>query len=96
MNYTYDSGKMRQCAEEILADLQTYQAAKEASDNLVTGLASNWNDEVNRAYSRKYTAEAKVAAENVHALMKQFAELLTASAEAFEKLQNNALNNING
>lgn len=94
--YTYDTGKMRQCAEEILSSLQTYTAAKQASDDLITGLSANWNDEVNRAYAQKYNTEAKVASENVMALMKQFAELLNTSADAFDHLQSKALTDING
>lgn len=90
----YDSGKMRSCARDILNELKTYSAAKEEADRIVKYLRNNWDDDTNTQYSNKYNANAKVSAENVEKLMKQFAEVLTSAADALEKLHNKAQTDI--
>ena len=87
---TYKTGKMRDCAREISAELNTYKTAKEAVDNLITTLRNSWQDETNTQYSGKYNAEAKVSAENVQGLMKQFVDLLNSSADAYDKIHTQA------
>lgn len=91
---TYKTGKMRECARDITAELSTYKTAKEAVDNLVTTLRNNWQDETNTMYSGKYNAEAKVSAENVQGLMKQFVDLLESSADAYDKIHTQAQSNM--
>ena len=93
---TYDSGKMRGCAQDIRSELKTYNSAKTAVDNIVTKLRNNWQDTNNTSYTQKYNQEAKIAAENVAKLMNQFAEALESSAAALEKIHNSASNDING
>lgn len=90
----YDSGKMKGCAQQILDALKNYSAAKSAVDQAVTDLRNNWQDETNTKYANKYNTEAKMAAENVEKLMKQFADVLTSSAEAYEKLHSKAQQDI--
>lgn len=90
----YDSGKMRSCAQDILAELKSYSAARTDADTIVTNLRNNWQDVTNTQYSNKYNAEAKVSAENVEKLMKQFADVLTATADSFDKLHNQAQQDI--
>lgn len=90
----YDSGKMRSCAQDILSELKIYSAAKNDADSIVTNLRNNWQDATNTQYSNKYNTEAKVSAENVEKLMKQFADALTAAADAFDKLHNQAQQDI--
>lgn len=91
---TYKTGRMRDCARDIAAELNTYKIAKEAVDNLVTNLRNNWQDETNTQYSAKYNAEAKVSAENVQGLMKQFMDLLNSSADAYDKIHTQAQGNM--
>ena len=93
--YTYKTGKMRDCAREISAQLNTYKTAKDAVDSMIEQLRNNWADDTNTQYARKYNAEAKVAAENVQGLMKQFVDVLTSTADALDKLHTEAQNNIN-
>lgn len=91
---TYNTGKMRDCAREITTELATYKAAKDAVDTLVSNLRNNWVDDTNTMYSGKYNAEAKVSAENVQGLMKQFVDLLESSADAYDKIHTQAQNNM--
>lgn len=90
----YDSGKMRRCAQDILSELKTYSKAKSEADSVVTNLRNNWKDTTNTQYSNKYNTEAKVSAENVEKLMKQFANTLTESATALDKLHEDAQRDI--
>lgn len=90
----YDSGKMRSCAQDIMSELKTYSAAKNDADSIVTNLRNNWQDTTNTQYSNKYNTEAKVSAEKVEKLMKQFADALTAAADAFDKLHSQAQQDI--
>ena len=64
------------------------------ADSIVTNLRNNWQDVTNTQYSNKYNTEAKVSAENVEKLMKQFADALTAAADKFDKLHNQAQQDI--
>ena len=91
---TYNTRKMRDCAREITAELAAYKAAKDAADDLVTRLRNNWKDESNDIYSRKYNTEAKISAENVQGLMKQFVDLLESSADAYDKIHTEAQRNM--
>jgi uncharacterized protein YukE len=90
----YKTGKMRDCARDIRAELTTYKTAKDAVDELITNLRNNWEDETNTMYSGKYNAEAKVSAENVQGLMKQFVDLLESSADAYDKIHTQAQANM--
>lgn len=90
----YDSGKMKSCAQDILSELKTYSAARSDADSIVTNLRNNWQDATNTQYSNKYNTEAKVSAENVEKLMKQFADALTKSADAFDELHKKAQQDI--
>ena len=47
----YKTGKMRDCARDIRAELTTYKTAKDAVDELITNLRNNWEDETNTMYS---------------------------------------------
>lgn len=82
----YDAPKMKSGASDILAELKNFTTAKTEIDQIVTRLRSNWADENNTNYSNKYNNEAKVAAENVETLMKEFASALQQSGEAYERL----------
>ena len=86
----YDSGKMRNCAEDIINQMKTYTSAKEAIDSSIMNLKNNQNDDTNTEYARKYNSEAKVAAENVEKIMKQFADLLNQAAEEMEEIHRKA------
>lgn len=91
---TYNTEKMRGCASDITAQLKIYNDAKASMDQLITDLSNNWKDDTNTSLSTKYRNEAKVSAENVAALMNQFVQLLESSAAAFERVQNQARNDI--
>lgn len=91
---TYDSGKMKQGAQDILSELGTYSAAKKEMDEVVNNLKNNWKDDTNQNFARKYDSDAKVAMEGVEKLMSAFADTLTSTAEAFEKLHREANNDI--
>lgn len=91
---TYNTRKMRDCAQEITAELNNYKTAKEAVDTLITNLRNNWKDDTNTMYSGKYNSDAKVSAENVQGLMKQFVDLLNSSADAYDKVHTQAQNNM--
>lgn len=86
MDY-YDSGKMKGCAQDILAELKVYSAAKKEVDEIIERLKNSWKDTTNTAFSNKYNQEAKMAAENVEKLMISFSNLLEGSGEGFDKLQ---------
>ena len=85
---------MRSCAQDIISELKSYNSAKTDADRIVTNLRNNWQDDTNTKYANKYNTEAKVAAENVEKLMKQFADALTSSAEGLEKLHRDAQQDI--
>lgn len=91
---TYNTGKMRQGATDIAAAIKSYDEAKGAIDQLVEQLRNNWQDETNNMFSSKYTNEAKVSAENVSGLMNQFVQLLNSTADAYEKVHNQAQNDM--
>ena len=93
MDY-YDSAKMKSGAQDILTELRQYSSAKQAIDTAVENLRNNWQDTTNTAYARKYNTEAKVAAENVEKLMKEFAQALTSSGEAYDELHRKAQQDI--
>lgn len=86
----YDSGKMRSCAEDIINQMKTYTSIKETIDSSITSLKNNWRDDTNTMYAQKYNSEAKVAAENVEKLMKQFADLLNQTADEIEDIHRKA------
>lgn len=87
---TYDYGKMKKCGADILSELSVFNNSKNEADEIVQRLRNNMQSDVNTAYTRKYNEEAKVAAENVAKLMKQFAELLTVSGDKFEGIEKGA------
>ena len=91
---TYNTGKMRQGATDIAAAIKSYNEAKDTIDQLVNQLRNNWQDETNSTFSGKYTNEAKVSAENVSGLMNQFVQLLNSTADAYEKVHNQAQNDM--
>lgn len=93
MSY-YDYTLMKSGAQEILNELKNYNAAKGDMDGIVANLRNNWKSEENTAYAQKYNSEAKVSAENVERLMREFANLLQSSAEAFEKVKKRARQDI--
>ena len=91
---TYNTGSMKNCAQEIETQIKKFKEAKEAIDNLVSNLRNNWKDDTNTMYSNKYNNEAKVSAENVQGLMKQFEDLLISTANAYDKIHTQAQNNM--
>lgn len=91
---TYNTGKMRQGATDIATEIKSYNTAKEAIDQVIGQLRGNWQDETNTMFANKYTAEAKVSAENVSGLMNQFVQLLNSTADAYEKVHNQAQNDM--
>ena len=93
MSY-YDYTLMKSGAQEILNELKNYTAAKKDMDGIVTNLRNNWKDEDNTSYAQKYNSEAKVSAENVEKLMREFANILQSSAEAFEEVKKRARQDI--
>lgn len=80
----YDAPKMKEGAESIRSELKNYTAAKEAIDAIVTNLRQRWEDANHDTYVLKYNTEAKVAAENVAALMEKFASILEESGTDYE------------
>ena len=86
---TYNTDKMKQGAQDILAELKTYTTQREVIETNMNNLTKNWNDSTQKKYDQKYKREAKVAAENIEILMKQYAELLRQAAEKYEELHRN-------
>lgn len=83
----YDTGKMRDCAAAIERELTSaYLPAKNDIDTLVNGLQGYFQDEVSTNFRTKYNLEAKVSAENLMNLMKQYASLLNQTAEQYDKV----------
>lgn len=82
----YDAPKMKAGAESIRTELKKYTAAKEAIDATVTDLKLRWEDGNHDNYVLRYNTEAKVAAENVEALMKKFASILEDSGTEYQKV----------
>ena len=93
----YDTGAMRNAATEINNQLATaYQPAKEAIDNIVTTMRAYFDDEVSAQFATKYTNEAKVSAENVMALMRQYSSLLTQTADQYDKVLSTGMSGLGG
>lgn len=84
---TYNTGKMKNCASQIEAELATYKTSKEAIDTIVTNLRGSMESPTNEAYTSKYNKEAKPAAESIMNLMKTYATLLTDAANEIEKIE---------
>lgn len=84
----YDAPKMKEGAESIRAELKNYNAAKEAIDAIVSDLKLRWEDSNHDGYVLKYNTEAKVAAENVAALMEKFAAILDGSGDRYTEIFN--------
>ncbi len=80
----YDAPKMKAGAESIRTELKKYTAAKEAIDATVADLRLRWEDTNHDQFVLKYNTEAKVAAENVAALMEKFASILEESGTEYE------------
>lgn len=93
----YDTGAMRECASNIQREINSaYQPAKETIDGIVNAMKAYFNDDVSMQFASKYSAEAKVSAENVQALMLQYVSLLNQTAEQYDKVIRTGLSGLNG
>lgn len=93
----YDTGAMRNCAKDIQSQITSaYQPAKEAIDSIVNSMSSYFQDEVSTHFVSKYNNEAKVSAENVQSLIRQYVSLLNQTADQYDRVISTGLSGLGG
>ena len=79
----YDPPAMKRTADAISNELKSFQAAKDAVDELITALSISWKDNVNIKYSNSYLLVAKPKAEELDRLIQQYTSLMYQCSTRF-------------